>query len=102
MAAGDVQGDDEHWSMVVLYDPKSGAIVHSHQVVTARGAVHPDAQAIEREALEQAAHARKASVSAAFLHVNPREIDLAAAHVVDVKTGQLKAVAKAEPGKRLR
>jgi hypothetical protein len=98
MATGDVQGDVEHWSMVVLYDSKNGGIVHSHQVVTARGAVHPDAQALERQALEHASHARKASVSGtAFLHVNPREIDLEAAYVVDVQAKRLKRI---EPTKR--
>jgi hypothetical protein len=96
MATGDIHGDFDQWSMVVLYDPKSGAIVHSHQVVTSRGGVHPDAPTLERQALEHAAHVRKAPVQGvAVLHVNPQEFDFHATYTVDVNTKRLKASAKA-------
>jgi hypothetical protein len=97
MATEDIHDDGNQWSMVVLYDPKSGAIVHSHQVVTHPGGVHPDAQALEKQALEHAGHAHKAPLQGmAVLHVNPRELDLEASYAVDVKAKRLKSIAKAD------
>jgi hypothetical protein len=97
MATGDIHGEFDQWSMVVLYDPKSGAIVHSHQVVTSRGGVHPDQPTLEKLALEHASHARKAPVQGvAVLHVNPHEFDFHAVYSVDVNAKRLKANAKAQ------
>jgi len=96
MTTNDIHGEFDHWSMVVLYDSHSGAIVHSHQVVTTRGGVHPDGPTLEKQALEHAAHARNAPVQGvAVLHVNPHEFDFHATYAVDVSTKRLKASAKA-------
>jgi len=38
-------------STVVLYEPSGGQIVHVRHVVTMKGGVHPDAEALERGAL---------------------------------------------------
>jgi hypothetical protein len=101
MATENIHGEADQWSMVVLYDPNSGAIVHSHQVVTSPGGVHPDAHALEKQALEHAAHARKAPLQGmAVLHVDPHEFDLQTSYAVDVKAKRLKPVARAKPGKQ--
>jgi hypothetical protein len=93
MATENIHGNVDQWSMVVLYNPKSGAIVHTHQVVSTQGGVHPDARAVENLALEHASHARKAPVQGvAFLHVNPRDIDFDQSYAVDVKAKRLKTI----------
>jgi hypothetical protein len=94
----EVIGPYDHWSMVVLYDPKTGDIMHTHQAVTTRGGTHPDQAALEKEAAEHASRVRKAPVGGmAFLAVDPREIDLAARYTVDIKTRSLR---KAPPRAR--
>ena len=99
MAKNEIHGDYEHWSMVVLYDPETGHIAHTHQVVTSRGGRHPDRKALEAEAAEHASRARKASLGKlAFLHVDPREVDFDVPHVVDVKTGTLQPVPPPDRG----
>jgi hypothetical protein len=93
MATENIPGNVDQWSMVVLYNPKNGAIVHTHQVVSTQGGVHPDARALENLALEHASHARKAPVQGvAFLHVNPRDIDFEQSYAVDVKAMRLKTI----------
>jgi hypothetical protein len=37
MAKNEVYGAYDHWSMVILYDPKTGGIVHTHQAVKREG-----------------------------------------------------------------
>jgi hypothetical protein len=97
MAKNQVFGPYDQWSMVVLYDPKTGAIVHTHQAVTTRGGTHPDSDTLEKLAADHASRARNISVAGmAFLHVDPSEIDSAAHYTVDVKT---KSLAKADPRK---
>lgn len=97
MASNQVFGPYDQWSMVVLYDPKTGDIVHSHQAVTTRGGMHPDPATLEKLAADQASRARNSSVAwMAFLHVDPREIDSAAYYIVDVKN---RSLLKADPRK---
>ena len=61
----------ERWSMVVVYDPATGVIVHSHQELTAPGGQHADDATIEKEALSHAA-GRAGGAKLAALHVDPR------------------------------
>lgn len=42
-----------HESLVVLYEAKSGCIVHTHRVVTFSGGEHPAEATLEKQALEQ-------------------------------------------------
>ena len=85
MATNEVVGPYEQWSMVVIYDPKTGGIEHMHQAITTRGGAHPAAQALEQLAAEHATMRRKAPMTGmAYLHVNPAEIDAAAYYSVDV------------------
>ena len=90
MAINQVFGSYDQWSMVVLYDPHSGHIVHSHQEVTARGGTHPDLKTLEKLATDHASRAINASVAGmAFLHVDPSLIDSATHYSVDVRTRSL-------------
>lgn len=90
MAINQVFGQYDHWSMVVLYDPKTGDIVHTHQAVTTRGGTHPDQATLEKLAAEHASRVRNTPVEGmAVLTVDPREIDLTARYTVDVKNRTL-------------
>jgi len=94
MIKNEVFGPYDQWSMVVLYDPKTGNIVHTHQAVTTRGGTHPDQATLEKLAADHASRTRNASVAGmAFLHVNPSEIDPAAHYAVDVKNRSLVTLA---------
>ena len=98
MAKNQVCGPYDQWSMVVLYDPKTGAIAHIHQAVTTRGGTHPDQATLEKLAADHASRARSTSVTGmAFLHVDPGEIDSAAHYIVDVKDRSLLKVARSAP-----
>jgi len=97
----EVFGQYDHWSMVVLYDPKTGDILHTHQAVTTRGGTHPDQAALQKEAAEHASRLRKIPADGmAFLAVDPREIDLNARYVVDVKNRSMKAVPRVSRARR--
>jgi hypothetical protein len=70
-----VVGDFEQWSMVVIHDPDSGDIVHTHQSVTSRGGKHPDKKTLEREAMENFSLGKaKTKKKMSLLHVNPHII----------------------------
>ena len=72
MANNVVCGPYDQWSMVVIYDPKTGDIVHTHQAVTTRGGTHPDSATLQTLAADHAARARNTSVAGmAFLNVDP-------------------------------
>jgi hypothetical protein len=97
----EVFGEYDHWSMVVLYDPKTGDIVHTHQAVTTRGGTHPDQAALEKEAAEHASRLRKAPVEGmAFLAVDPSKIDLNARYTVDLRNRSLVMAAPRAPRPR--
>ena len=90
MANNQVLGPYDQWSMVVLYDPKTGDIVHTHQAVTTRGGTHPDPATLETLALGHATRVSNAPVTGvAFLHVDPSEFEAAAHYTVDVRNRTL-------------
>ena len=90
MAKNQVFGPYDQWSMVVLYDPNTGNIVHTHQAVTTRAGTHLDSATLEKLAADHASRARNASVAGvAFLHVDPSEMDATARYTVDVKNRSL-------------
>lgn len=83
-----------HESGVAIYDAKTGDIVHRHEVITVRGGDHPDANAIEREALALFAQAHpdlKARI--AVLHFDPKSLAPGRLHKVDVAARKLVEVA---------
>ena len=89
-----IQGVQQQWSMVVVYDPKTGHIAHTHQVLTRQGGLHPDPAALEKLALEHGARARNASLDGhALLHVDPATLDSDAGYAVDLKTRTLRKIA---------
>jgi hypothetical protein len=97
MANNQVLGPYDQWSMVVLYDPKTGNIVHKHQAVTTRGGTHPDPDTLEKLAADHASRAMNTSVAGmGFLHVDPSEVDSAAHYTVDIKS---RSLLKADPRK---
>ena len=59
MAENQVFGPYDQWSMVVLYDPKTGDIVHTHQAVTTRGGTHPDPETLETLTADHASRCEK-------------------------------------------
>jgi hypothetical protein len=72
MYIGNVVGDVIAWSAVVIYDSKSGEIVHVHQSITQKGGQHPDEPTLERQAAAQVALNTKVDPNQiAFLHVEP-------------------------------
>ena len=96
MASNQVFGPYDQWSMVVLYDPKTGNIVHTHQAVTTRGGTHPDQATLEKLAADHASRVRNTSVAGmAFLHVDPRDFDFDARYSVDVRSRSLVKAASA-------
>jgi len=98
MANNQVFGPYDQWSMVVLYDPKTGAIVHTHQAVTTRGGTHPDPATLEKLAADHASRARNSPVDGmAFLEVDPREFNPDARYTVDVKSRSLVKAAPRAP-----
>lgn len=90
MIKNQVFGPYDHWSMVVLYDPNTGDILHTHQAVTTRGGTHPDQATLEMEAADHASRVSKIPVDRmAFLAVDPHEIDHGARYTVNVKNRTL-------------
>jgi hypothetical protein len=59
---------------VIVYDRRSGEIVHVHEVITERGARRPGKQAVEREAFELARQGPRGQTMSrkdmAILHVD--------------------------------
>ena len=95
MTSNQVFGPYDQWSMVVLYDPKTGDIVHTHQAVTTRGGTHPDQATLEKLAADHASRVTNTSVAGmAFLHVDPSQIDSAAHYTVDVEKRSLMKAAR--------
>lgn len=86
--------DIAHESGVLIYDAKSGDIIHRHEVVTVRGGEHPDAAAIEREALALFAQAHPdLTAKAAVLHFDPKSLTPGRLHKVDVAARKLIEIA---------
>jgi hypothetical protein len=83
-----IEGFDEE-SLVMVYDPTDGHIVHEHHFVTSRGGVHPDQEAREALALE---HARKSGheiSKVAMLSVKSGDFKHGSRYRVDVAQRQL-------------
>ena len=84
-------------SMVVVYDAKTGGIVHAHYSVTHKGGKHPDRQALERDALEELSRAQPSfTAKTAVLHVDPTRVTSGILYSVDAKKG---ALVEQRPGK---
>jgi len=85
---GTVEVDRE--SAVVIYEPRTGQILHLHYVATMKGGSHPDQKTQERDALEQLSHAQPdAKKATAILHVDAAEIEPGRVYKVDPKRRRL-------------
>jgi hypothetical protein len=78
-------GEVEQWSVVVIYDSKTGAIVHKHECVTLRGGLHPSKEVLEKDALGQASQAGRATKGVSVLHVDPHSLKADTHYKVDTK-----------------
>lgn len=85
----------EQESTVVVYDPDTGQIVHTHQSVTMRGGKHPDQQTLERDALVHLSQAQPhITKKSAFLHVHPSTLKQESFYKVDTKNRVLVEIQK--------
>ena len=90
-------------SAVVIFDPRTGAIIHRHDVVTEKGGKHPDEKTRERDALEQFRHAQpEFKAKTAVIYVDPNTIKPQAPYKVDTKRLVLVEQPIKQPSKRRR
>jgi hypothetical protein len=61
-------------SLVVVYNPADGSVVHRHYCSTSHGGVHPDDKTLEKSALEFASLANPAHAKMSVLHLDPAGI----------------------------
>jgi hypothetical protein len=94
MANADNAGEVEQWSMVVIYDPVSGEILHTHESMTLRGGTHPDRKALEKDARDHALQAGRDAGKASLLHVDPTSVKSGAQYRVDTKSPALVEIAQ--------
>ncbi len=98
--SGHVEVEQE--SVVVVYDPKTGDIVHRHHAMTAKGGTHPDQKTLEHDAMEQLSVAQPHAdiKNFAILHVDPAVLKSAILHKVDIAKKALVAIEPLKPKKR--
>jgi hypothetical protein len=94
MANAENAGEVEQWSMVVIYDPVSGDILHTHESMTLRGGTHPDKKALEKDARDHALRAGRDAGNASLLHVDPTGVKSGAQYKVDTKSPALVEIAQ--------
>ena len=87
-------GDVERWSMVVVYNRKTGKIMHTHECLTLRGGQHPSQKAIEGETLEHALLAGIKAADVSLLPVDPQHVKAGSHYKVDTKTQALVEIAQ--------
>lgn len=91
----------EHESIVVVYDPQTGRVVHRHHVVTMKGGQHPDQKTMEKDAMEQLSQAQPGVTGKlAFLHVDPRTLKPGALQKVDTATHVLVEIPLPKPKRK--
>lgn len=75
--------------MCLLYDPKDGRVVHTHQVVTLPGGRHVTDGEVEARAFSRAAQTGKDTSKLRALHVSPADHDFSSIYRVDRKSKKL-------------
>jgi hypothetical protein len=76
----------ESESVVVIFNPRTGAIIHRHHVITEKGGKHPDEKIRERDALHQLRQAQpEFKAKTALLHIDPKTIKPGILYKVDAK-----------------
>ena len=84
-------------SMVVIYDPESGQVLHRHEVVSTEGAKHPDEKTIESDAWDELERSRpdlreragELRGRLAILHADPKTIKPGRIYRVDTRARTL-------------
>lgn len=79
----------EDEKLCVLYEPKTGVIVHTHRVTTMPGGRKVDAAEMERRTRERATSRGRDVHKLALLHVDPKTYRPGAFYRVDVKAKAL-------------
>jgi hypothetical protein len=78
-------GEYESSRACVVYDAQTGTILHTHRVVTLRGAKSPTEQEIETMALTLAANDRRQRSRMRVLHVKPESLLPCLSYKVDLE-----------------
>ena len=73
----------------MVYESRTGRILHIHQCVSAAGRAHPEDDELESSAFRYAAEAGHPDRSLAVLHVNPQSLQSGRNYKVDVETRAL-------------
>ena len=84
----------------VVYDSKTGRILHVHRVITLRGGEDPTKPQIEARALELMTKGKKKAPKVKTLFVNPESLRAGAVHRVNVRTRALVSKPSARLGQR--
>ena len=79
----------EESDVCVLYDPKSGAIVHLHQQMTFPGGRKPSRAELEAQALQHAEKSRGTGLRLKALHVPAQQYEPTKCYKVHVKALRL-------------
>ena len=79
----------EESDVCVLYDPKSGAIIHLHQQMTFPGGRKPSRGELEAQALQHAERSRGTGLKLKALHVPTQQFDRTKCYKVHVKSQRL-------------
>ena len=74
---------------VVVYDAKSGEIMHVHRVVSFSGAAVPSRDAVEEEARTLATNIGRPTVKLEVLHCDPGTLQSGKQYKVDLKSRTL-------------
>lgn len=90
-------------SAVVLYDRKSGDIVHVHECWTERGARHPSKKTLTDEAFQYAREDRPKLKrrAVAALHTDPSDLNVSAGELLRVDVRRKRLERFAAPAQKL-
>src|SRR5688500_9979587 len=79
----------EYHQVCIVYQRRSGKIVHVHEVLTLRGGETPTNEQVEARAVELAATKLKDRAALATLHVDPATLRPGIVYKVNVKARKL-------------
>jgi hypothetical protein len=76
----------EQAKICILYDPKDGRIVHTHEVVTFPGGRKVNDEEVKARAFKNATVSGKRTSKLKALHVSPEDFDRTSTYTVDLKS----------------
>jgi len=80
----------------VLYDPKSGRIVHTHEIITLKGGRNVDEKEAEIRTFKRAKSLGKDTSTLKALHVSAKDYDHSSVYRVDPESLTLVKLSKPE------